>query len=173
MDEEKEKLEKACQGKSESSGGLNIGPLRQLLVKRFPDHENEIRSGTRKDVEKLCRQLLQEPPLTKPAKPASQPKCPGRTGSTERCKDQSFHDSRCPEVLLPECKSLEAFLKAYRKRYADFNTCFLRGPERGFADICFATAEFVYKTLSSGEAVAKTDSVERILPYLSDPSVVI
>ena len=70
-----QRLRLACyEGKSESSGGLNIGPLRNLLVHNYPVHEDQIRSGPRKDVEAMCRGLLEKKPSkTKPAPAKTQP----------------------------------------------------------------------------------------------------
>ena len=53
-----DRLRAACEGKTATTGGLSIADLRNELVRRFPKHEAEIRSGTRPHVERLCLQLL-------------------------------------------------------------------------------------------------------------------
>ncbi len=45
----------ACEGKSESQGGLNLSDLRDELSKIFPDQEDKIRSMTRKSLLGYCK----------------------------------------------------------------------------------------------------------------------
>ncbi len=76
-----EKLLKACQGKTNSNGGLNLGPLRNILEEKYPSYRAKIRSGSRLDVETLCKQLLKGPQEARqvPAQPAA-----AKLPSTER-----------------------------------------------------------------------------------------
>ncbi len=64
-------LRRACyQGKTASNGGLSVGDLRNSLVVKYPAHEAQIRSGERKTVEALCRQLLEQKVSTEKATPS-------------------------------------------------------------------------------------------------------
>ncbi len=59
---ERSALEKACfEGKTASSGGMNLAEMRKVLIENYPTSEGDIRQGSRLDLEDLCRSLLQQP----------------------------------------------------------------------------------------------------------------
>ena len=101
--------------------------------------------------------------------------CKGKAGSKKRCLDPSALDKRC---VQPECKGIESFLLAYQDNDAELNTCFQEGGVKmGFADICFATAWYVYTTIARKNAreihLTLDKKPDQIFPYLRDEDVVI
>ncbi len=50
-----QELVRACDGKSQSQGGLNLNELRNALSNAFPDQEDKIRSMTRKSLLNYCK----------------------------------------------------------------------------------------------------------------------
>ena len=53
-----QRLERACQGKAESQGGLNVRELRLFLISKYPGQEFKLESYTRGQLEGFCQQVL-------------------------------------------------------------------------------------------------------------------
>jgi ankyrin repeat protein len=56
------KLLNACNGKTESNGGLNLSEFRETLSLRYPAYEKEIRTMKRPELQELCRTLSSSAP---------------------------------------------------------------------------------------------------------------
>jgi hypothetical protein len=56
------KLSNACNGKTESNGGLNLPEFREALSLRYPAHEKAIRTMKRLELQDLCRILSSSAP---------------------------------------------------------------------------------------------------------------
>ncbi len=52
-----QRLVKACEGKSESQGGLNLEEARQHLIRLFPQYEAKLRSIKRSDLKGFCQSV--------------------------------------------------------------------------------------------------------------------
>ena len=101
------RLERACDGKAASAGGLNLGELRKELIRRFPQEEQLIRQGTRFQVEQVCQRLLAQtakPPKVKAEKVFP----PGRL-------EQVFPPEILRTQILPQLAPREARLLAFTK----------------------------------------------------------
>ena len=50
----------ACEGKSKSTGGLNLPEMKRELIELFPEHRQEISSRTRKSLYRYCKRYFGE-----------------------------------------------------------------------------------------------------------------
>ena len=52
------KLLNACNGKTQSNGGLNLSEMKRILIKMYPNRKRFIESKSRKELESYCKRIL-------------------------------------------------------------------------------------------------------------------
>lgn len=94
-----EAFNQACNGKTESNGGLNLPQFKRDAIHLYPDHKNAINSMSRKELEAFCKQhrSLSSPKRTPSPKRTSSPQ---RTMSPHRPMSpiRVFNQMRLPTV---------------------------------------------------------------------------